>query len=213
VKGARTRSPSRCGLVLVYEPAQDVAADEASSAVLRSSAIGPFGRLELQAAVRPVRVVVGGVDAYDAFERDTCFVNIVRPHRTPWPPFPQRALMGKPAGEATDRNKCTPSPSVAASFEACLLLRSKGRIKMSTKGRVSCDGDSFWRSHIESRADFCDKLCPPGSKGPSPRGRPRPRGPARTRGRSRPSRALPGCSAHGARFRVRCTGDLLPRPG
>jgi len=54
LKGARTRIPLRCGLVLVYEPAQDVAADEASSAVLRSSAIRPLGRLELQAAVRPV---------------------------------------------------------------------------------------------------------------------------------------------------------------
>ena len=64
VKGARTRSPSRCGLVFVYEPAQDVAADEASSAVLWApSAIGPFGHVELQAAVRPVPVVVGGVGA------------------------------------------------------------------------------------------------------------------------------------------------------
>jgi len=36
LKGARTRSPSRCGLVFVYEPAQDVAADQASSAVLRA---------------------------------------------------------------------------------------------------------------------------------------------------------------------------------
>lgn len=64
LKGAGTRIPSRCGLVFVYEAAQDVAADEASSAVLRAPrAIGPLGRLELQATVRPVPVVVGGVGA------------------------------------------------------------------------------------------------------------------------------------------------------
>jgi hypothetical protein len=57
--------------------------------------------------VRPAAPPVHDAGSGLSTERDTCFVNIVRPHRTPWPPSPQRALLGKPAGEATDRNKCT----------------------------------------------------------------------------------------------------------
>lgn len=38
---------------------------------------------------------------------DTCFVNIVGRHRTPMAPPYQRALIGKPAREDTDRNRCT----------------------------------------------------------------------------------------------------------
>ena len=99
MKGARTPIPLRCGLVLVYEPAQDVAADDSSSAVLRSSVSRPLGRLELQAAVRPVPVVVGGVDVYDAFEMPSAAhqhpVEAFVPYR-PDPAFGERVRPGSP---------------------------------------------------------------------------------------------------------------------
>src|SRR6266542_902890 len=69
LKDARTRIPSRHGLVLVYQPAQDVPAEEASPGIVRAlCAIRPLRRLEPQAAVRPVPVVVGGEGTQDEFE-------------------------------------------------------------------------------------------------------------------------------------------------
>lgn len=125
VKGARTRILLRCGLVLVYESAQDVAADEASSAVLRSSAIRRLGGLELQAAVRPVPVVMGGVDAYDAFEMPSAAHQ--RPVETfvsyrPDPAFGERVRAGSPDRRTDHLNAFGPEHLIERARVLCVAV-------------------------------------------------------------------------------------------